>query len=111
MDFFFELRIAGPCGYKTQTQTVDFGEQERMMMTALEPFFLLCLGKLEISFFGELKQSKCLSCQSHGVLASPLLGRGLVLGLVGFVEVCNFGNERIVGICITEQRADGEQHF
>ena len=49
--------------------------------------------------------------RSHRVLARPLLGRLLVLGAVGLVEVRNLGHERVVGVRVREKRADREQHL
>jgi hypothetical protein len=48
---------------------------------------------------------------SHGVLAGPLTGGGLVLGLVILVDVSDLGHERIVGVGVGQQGADREQHL
>jgi hypothetical protein len=46
---------------------------------------------------------------SHGVLAGPLAGGGLVLGFITLVLVSDVGNQRIVGVGIGQQRADRQQ--
>jgi hypothetical protein len=48
---------------------------------------------------------------SHGVLAGPLTGGGLVLRAVALVNVSDVGHERVVGVGISQQGADGEQHL
>ena len=43
---------------------------------------------------------------SHGVLPGPLPGHVIVFGRVSFVDAGNLRNQRIVGVWITQQRAD-----
>ena len=45
-----------------------------------------------------------------GVLASPLPGCRLIPGPVGLVDVCNLGDERVVGVGVGQHRADAQQH-
>jgi hypothetical protein len=52
-----------------------------------------------------------LQTHSHGVLAGPLAGGGLVLGAVALEDIGDVGHERVVGVSISEQGADGEQHL
>ena len=51
------------------------------------------------------------SPQSHGILARPFSRSGLVLGSVSFVELSNFGDERIIRIWVSQQRAHRQQHL
>ena len=46
---------------------------------------------------------------SHGVLGGPLLGELVVLGAVGLEEAGDVGDERVVGVGVGEERADGEE--
>jgi hypothetical protein len=48
---------------------------------------------------------------SHGILASPLASRGLVLGHIGLVDVSDLGHEGIVWVGVSQERADGEEHL
>jgi len=43
-----------------------------------------------------------------GVLACPLPSRRFVAGTVGFVDVSDLGNQRVVGVGVCEHGADGE---
>ena len=45
-----------------------------------------------------------------GVLPGPLPGGGLVAGAVGLVDMCDLGNEGVVGVGVCEHGADGEEH-
>lgn len=45
----------------------------------------------------------------HGKLSSPLSSGSLVLLSISLVEVGNLGDERIIRVGISEQRADGKQ--
>ena len=47
---------------------------------------------------------------SHGILARPFLGLGVVLGLVRLVKPGNLRHERVVRIWIRKQRAHRKQH-
>ena len=47
--------------------------------------------------------------RSHGVLAGPLAGSGLVLGAVTLVDVSNLGHQRIIWVGVSQQGADGEE--
>ncbi len=48
---------------------------------------------------------------SHSVLAGPFTGSRLVLSSVWLVLTCDVGNQRVVGVCISEQRADWQQNL
>jgi len=50
------------------------------------------------------------SC-SHSVLSSPFSGSGLVLWLVGLVDVGNLWNQRIIWVGIGQQGTDGEENL
>ena len=50
-----------------------------------------------------------LSRASDGVLPRPLPRRRLVSGAVRLVDVCNFGDERVVRVGVGEHGADGEE--
>jgi hypothetical protein len=45
-----------------------------------------------------------------GVLSGPLPGGGLVASAVGLVDMCDLGDERVVGVGVCEHGADGEEH-
>jgi hypothetical protein len=44
-----------------------------------------------------------------GVLPGPLPGGGLVAGAVGLVDMCDLGNEGVVGVGVCEHGANGEE--
>lgn len=46
-----------------------------------------------------------------GVFSGPLACCSLIAAAVGLVNVCNFGDERVIGVRIGEHRADGEEDF
>ena len=48
---------------------------------------------------------------SHGILAGPFSGSGLVLGSVSLVNVSDLGNQRVVRVRVSQQRADREEHL
>ena len=45
-----------------------------------------------------------------GVLPGPLPGGGLVASAVGLVDMCDLGDEGVVGVGVCEHGADGEEH-
>ena len=45
---------------------------------------------------------------SHGVLASPLTSRGLILILISLVFVGDVGDEWVIWVGVAEERADGQ---
>lgn len=45
----------------------------------------------------------------HGISASPLPSRVVVPGPVRLVDMCDFRDQRVVGVGVSEQGADGEQ--
>ena len=49
--------------------------------------------------------------RSHGVLSSPFSGGGLVLGLVGLVDVSDLWHQRIIWVGISEQGTDREENL
>ena len=51
------------------------------------------------------------SQNSHGVLAGPLTGGGLVFRAVALVNVSDVGNERVIGVSISQQGANGEENL
>ena len=57
------------------------------------------------------KRSLLTLTRSHGVLASPLAGRGLILGAVSLVDVSDLGHERVIRVSVSQQGADGEEHL
>lgn len=46
-----------------------------------------------------------------GILSGEFPSVGLVARSVGFVDVGNLGNQRIVGVGVGQHGADGEQHL
>ena len=48
---------------------------------------------------------------SHGVLSSPFSGSGLILWLVGLVDVSDLWNKRIIWVGITQQGTDWEENL
>lgn len=46
-----------------------------------------------------------------GKLARPLTCRLLVTTAVGLVHLCNVGHQRVVGVRVRQQGADGEEHL
>lgn len=44
-----------------------------------------------------------------GILASPLPSRRLVAWAIGFVDVGNLGNERIIRVRVRQHGADGQK--
>lgn len=46
-----------------------------------------------------------------GILAGPLPSVSLVTAAVGLVGVCNLGNERIVGVRVSQHGADRQEHL
>ena len=44
-----------------------------------------------------------------GILTSPLARSGLVPRAVGLVNMCNLGDERVVGVGVSQHGADGEE--
>jgi len=46
-----------------------------------------------------------------GVLPRPLACGSLIAGAVGLVDVRDFGNERVVGVRVSQHGADGEKNF
>lgn len=48
---------------------------------------------------------------SHGVLLGPLLGGLDVLVAIRLVDAGNFRHERVLRVCVGEQRANAEQHL
>lgn len=46
-----------------------------------------------------------------GVLAGPLAGGRLVSGAVCLVDVCDLGDERVVGVGVRQHGADGQQDY
>ena len=51
------------------------------------------------------------SSLSHGVFSSPLSSSGLVLRLVGLVDMSNLWNKRIIWVGIGQKRTDGEKNL
>ena len=49
------------------------------------------------------------TCSSHGVLTGPLLGSGLIFSTVRLVDLGDLRHERILGVGIGQQGADGEE--
>jgi len=47
----------------------------------------------------------------HGVLLCPLLGQLIVLVRVGLEDPSDLGDERVVWVGVTQQRADTQQHL
>lgn len=48
---------------------------------------------------------------AHGVLAGPLPGGVLVPAAVGLVDVGDLGHQRVIGVGVCQQGADGQQHL
>jgi len=44
------------------------------------------------------------------ILPGPFTGRRLVPGAVRLVDMCNLGNQRVIGVGVRQHRADGEQN-
>jgi hypothetical protein len=45
-----------------------------------------------------------------GVFSCPLASCGFVAAAVGFVDMCDFGDEWVIGVRIGEHRADREKN-
>ena len=52
-----------------------------------------------------------IAVSSHGVLSCPLSGSGLVLWLVGLVDLSDLWHEGIVWVWVGQKRADGQEHL
>jgi len=46
-----------------------------------------------------------------GVLPSPLPGCGFISRSIGLVDMCDLGDERVIGVGVCEHGADGEENF
>ena len=46
---------------------------------------------------------------SHCIFTSPFAGVSIVLRLVGLKQLCDLRDEGVVGICISEKRANGQE--
>jgi len=51
------------------------------------------------------------SWSSHGVFSRPLSGSGLILWLVGLVDLGDLWNERVIWVGVGQQGADGQEHL
>jgi len=51
------------------------------------------------------------SASSHGVLSSPLPSGGLVLWLVGLVDVSDLWHQGVIWVGIGQQGTDGQEHL
>lgn len=52
-----------------------------------------------------------LAVSSHCILPCPFPGSLLILWPVCFVDVCNFRNQRVVWVRVSQQGTDGEQYL
>ena len=48
---------------------------------------------------------------SHGIFAGPLTSSRLVLGAVLLEDIGDIGHKRIIGVGISQQGTDGEEHL
>ena len=48
---------------------------------------------------------------SHGILSRPLSGSGLVLWLVGLVDLGDLWHERIIWVWVREQGTNGKEYL
>jgi len=58
-----------------------------------------------------LKSSSKKVAYLHSVLLGPLLGGSFISASVILVDVGDFGDQRIVGVGVSQQRTDGQQHL
>ena len=64
-----------------------------------------------LSCFSIMQVSYLCEGRLDGVLPGPLPGGGLIAGAVGLVDVCDLGNQRVVGVGVCEHGADREEHY
>jgi len=52
-----------------------------------------------------------MTSQLHGVLLGPLLGHLHVLSVVALEDARDLGHQRVVGVGVAQERADGQQNL